>query len=194
MGCDKVSTDQLYEEFKTKAEAVSAEVNRFKKAEEAFKFIQDFIEDYAREEGEEIKTVWSSTPCLGEYREKLKEKPNIFMEKEIPVHAESSSIGVSEMDVAIAETGTLAQDATDILKRLVSSLTFIHIAIVPTKNLIKDTTVYLDKLHENPPGFAAFITGPSRTADIERVLTIGVHGPERLIIVFVDETGGEKNG
>ena len=37
------------------------------------------------------------------------------------------------------------------------------------------------------------ITGPSRTADIERVLTIGVHGPERLIIVFVDELGGETN-
>ena len=34
------------------------------------------------------------------------------------------------------------------------------------------------------------ITGPSRTADIERVLTIGVHGPERLVIVFVDELGG----
>jgi L-lactate dehydrogenase complex protein LldG len=34
------------------------------------------------------------------------------------------------------------------------------------------------------------ITGPSRTADIERVLTIGVHGPERLVIIFVDELGG----
>ena len=33
----------------------------------------------------------------------------------------------------------------------------------------------------------SFITGPSRTADIERVLTIGVHGPERLIIVAVDD-------
>jgi L-lactate dehydrogenase complex protein LldG len=39
-------------------------------------------------------------------------------------------------------------------------------------------------------GYIAFITGPSRTADIERVLTIGVHGPQRLIIVAVDELGG----
>lgn len=35
--------------------------------------------------------------------------------------------------------------------------------------------------------YLALITGPSRTADIERVLTIGAHGPERLIIVFFDE-------
>ena len=37
--------------------------------------------------------------------------------------------------------------------------------------------------------YIAMITGPSRTADIERVLTIGVHGPKRLIIILVDDLG-----
>jgi L-lactate dehydrogenase complex protein LldG len=41
-------------------------------------------------------------------------------------------------------------------------------------------------------GYISMITGPSRTADIERVLTIGVHGPSRLVIVFVDEVGRNR--
>ena len=48
----------------------------------------------------------------------------------------------------------------------------------------------LHRIRPGQTGYLSFITGPSRTADIERVLTIGVHGPERLIIVFVDEFEG----
>jgi L-lactate dehydrogenase complex protein LldG len=48
----------------------------------------------------------------------------------------------------------------------------------------------LTRLRPEVSGYIAMITGPSRTADIERVLTIGVHGPDRLIIVCVDELEG----
>jgi L-lactate dehydrogenase complex protein LldG len=50
----------------------------------------------------------------------------------------------------------------------------------------------LTRINPAECGYLAMITGPSRTADIERVLTIGVHGPERLIIIAVDELGGEN--
>jgi len=43
-----------------------------------------------------------------------------------------------------------------------------------------------ERLHPSQANYISFITGPSRTADIERVLTIGAHGPERLVIVVVD--------
>jgi L-lactate dehydrogenase complex protein LldG len=58
---------------------------------------------------------------------------------------------------------------------------------VPTASLLPDLAAVLARVDPRTSTYLAFITGPSRTADIERVLTIGVHGPGRLIIVFVDD-------
>jgi L-lactate dehydrogenase complex protein LldG len=74
----------------------------------------------------------------------------------------------------------------------VSSLPSIHIALVPTNGILPDMPSLLSLVHPKDCAYLAMITGPSRTADIERVLTIGVHGPDRLIIIFVDELGGNN--
>jgi L-lactate dehydrogenase complex protein LldG len=63
----------------------------------------------------------------------------------------------------------------------------VHIALVSTAALLPDLPALLTRVDPRKSAYLAFITGPSRTADIERVLTIGVHGPERLIIVLVDD-------
>jgi L-lactate dehydrogenase complex protein LldG len=91
------------------------------------------------------------------------------------------------MDWALANTGTLVQTADEVDKRLVSTLPLLHIAIVSTAALLPDLPAVLTRVDPRKSAYLSFITGPSRTADIERVLTIGVHGPERLIIVMVDE-------
>ena len=62
--------------------------------------------------------------------------------------------------------------------------------LVVEYGLLPDMPSLLTRLHPKDSAYIALITGPSRTADIERVLTIGVHGPERLVIVFVDDLGG----
>jgi len=61
------------------------------------------------------------------------------------------------------------------------------VALVGTARLREDLGAVLQRIHPGKTAYISLITGPSRTADIERVLTIGVHGPERLIVVFVDE-------
>jgi L-lactate dehydrogenase complex protein LldG len=70
---------------------------------------------------------------------------------------------------------------------MVSTLPPIHVALIGTDRILKDMNDVLGHLRPDQINYIAFITGPSRTADIERVLTIGVHGPERLIVVVVDD-------
>jgi L-lactate dehydrogenase complex protein LldG len=106
--------------------------------------------------------------------------------------AAQAKVGISQMEWAVADTGSLVQDQSAVEQRLVSSLTSIHIALVATGNIVHGKKALFERINPATSRYIAFITGPSRTADIERVLTIGVHGPERLVIVFVDELGGEQ--
>ena len=94
------------------------------------------------------------------------------------------------MEWGIADTGTLAQDATAVEQRLVSTLSWIHIMLLATYNIVADLPAFMTKMHPSKSNYLTLVTGPSKTADIERVLAIGVHGPERVIIVCVDELGG----
>ena len=59
--------------------------------------------------------------------------------------------------------------------------------------IVADLLALMTKMHPDKSNYIALITGPSKTADIERVLAIGVHGPERLVIVCVDELGGTSS-
>ncbi len=98
--------------------------------------------------------------------------------------AAAAKIGITEADCAIAATGTLLGDSTPVAQRLASTLPAIHIALVALDSLRENLAEALAKFDPRRARYLAAITGPSRTADIERVLTIGVHGPVRLIIVF----------
>ena len=104
--------------------------------------------------------------------------------RELAAHAK---VGISQMEWALANTGTLVQSADEVDKRLVSTLPSLHIALVATAALLPDLPSVVVRIDPAKSAYLSFITGPSRSADIERVLTIGVHGPERLIIVLVDD-------
>jgi len=103
----------------------------------------------------------------------------------------NSDIGITEVDYAIADTGTLVLLTNKNQPRSVSLLPPIHLAIVRQVNLvrnIKDLFIILKsklKDSEDITSCMTFITGPSRTADIELNLTLGVHGPKELIVVIV---------
>lgn len=180
----------MYDQFKTRAEGVSAEVHRFPTQAAALDFILGFLRDEGVADEPERRAVWADCPFLaGIDRQQLADIAGLQLAVTREQAAEAR-IGISQMDWALADTGTLAQDATAIDKRLVSTLPFIHIALVATSSLLPDMPALLTSVAPHQAAYIALVTGPSRTADIERVLTIGVHGPERLIIIFVDQLGG----
>lgn len=93
-------------------------------------------------------------------------------------------VGISTAQAAIAETGTLVLDSASEQHRLVSLVPPVHIAIVNASAIVdtlSDALTLLRKKEISPA--ITFITGPSRTADIELTLAIGVHGPQELYVI-----------
>ncbi|OGU17220.1 MAG: hypothetical protein A2076_01305 [Geobacteraceae bacterium GWC2_53_11] len=182
----------LYEQFKVRAEAVSAEVHRFATGDMALEYLTGFLRNEGVSDAPHCSAVWAdgSFPA-GTERELLGAVPGVTFDV-TRERAAQARFGISRMEWALADTGSLAQNSTAIDQRLVSSLPTIHIALVPTSGVLPDMPALLSRVNPKEYAYLAMITGPSRTADIERVLTIGVHGPKRLVIIFVDELGGEN--
>ena len=96
-------------------------------------------------------------------------------------------IGVTQADYALADTGTLVVFSEAGEGRTLSLLPPVHVAVLEESQILAG----LDELMQREPAFPErssamiFITGPSRTADIERTLTVGVHGPGELHVVVI---------
>lgn len=179
----------MFEQFKQRAETAHAEVHRFPTKTEAVDFLADLLRREAPADGTSPAALIAPCPLLTPAdRERLAALPGVSLDV-TRERAAAATFGVSQMDWALADTGTLVQDATDIALRLVSTLPAVHVALVTTAALVPDLPTLLPRLSPAKSRHLAFITGPSRTADIERVLTIGVHGPKRLITLFIDADG-----
>lgn len=97
--------------------------------------------------------------------------------------------GLTLGDWGIAETATLVLDSTSEDVRIATMLSETHLAVLPASSIRTDSSELESELSEKmkaAPRYLAFISGASRTADIERVLTIGVHGPQELHLLILD--------
>ncbi len=178
----------MIESFRMRAESVSAQVEQVATKELAMELVARLLQQEGVEDKPHGYAVWAASAMIGE-AERLQ------MQRAVPglrfdvtrELAADAKVGISQMDWALANTGTLVQNADAVDKRLVSTLPLLHIALVSTAALLPDLPAVFRRVDPRTTAYLSFITGPSRTADIERVLTIGVHGPERLIIVLVDD-------
>jgi L-lactate dehydrogenase complex protein LldG len=97
-------------------------------------------------------------------------------------------VGITGAFCAIAETGTLMMLSGPETPASVSLLPETHFAILETGRIVaamEDTWDLLRNEYQCPPRAINFISGPSRTADIEQTVTLGAHGPYRVVVILV---------
>ncbi len=178
-------TDELYERFKTNLESVNGSCVRTSK--------QDL--------GKTIAEVYTKAgiPDVCLLESPLLQEAGVIAALEaagikvytdhIRLNAETVKGGLSEVHHGIAELGTMVQASGNVDGRIVATMSEYYIGvvkgstIVPTYDDMWDTLCALPEL----PNYVGFVTGPSRTADIECVGTVGVHGPLQLTAVVVDD-------
>jgi len=103
--------------------------------------------------------------------------------------ARDAPLGASLGRMAIAETGSVLLAESTLGDRAIGLLSLAQIIVAPLDALVPSLDAAAPMLREaarRPVGMATLVTGPSRTADIERVLTVGVQGPGRVFVLFVD--------
>jgi L-lactate dehydrogenase complex protein LldG len=114
-----------------------------------------------------------------------------FSQQDVRKTAATAGLGLTGVDFAIAETATLVAIPHKGLSRLVSLLPPIHLAIVRPQDVIErleDVFLLRRLAYKNGgdvPNYMNFITGPSRTGDIEQTIIVGAHGPKETHMLLL---------
>jgi L-lactate dehydrogenase complex protein LldG len=131
---------------------------------------------------------WKKLYCR---EEKLKAtlKENQF-DKFTEVELADCDAAVTTCELLVARTGSIVMSAAGPSGRTVSVYAPIHICIAYTDQLVYDIRDGLlalkEKYQQQLPSLMTFATGPSRTADIEKTLVVGVHGPKEVFVFLVE--------
>ena len=107
-----------------------------------------------------------------------------------PAATRDAPLGLSLARLAVAETASVLLAEPALADRAIGMLVLAHLVLCPTAALVPsldEAAPVLRAIAARPGSYATLVTGPSRTADIERVLTVGVQGPARLDVLFVDD-------
>jgi L-lactate dehydrogenase complex protein LldG len=131
---------------------------------------------------------WTQVFCREPELLRILEKPlqGLLIREDLP-EADSS---ITNCEALIARTGSILMSSAQDSGRTVSVYAPVHICIAYTSQLVYDIRDALEmlssKYKDQIPSFITLATGPSRTADIEKTLVVGVHGPKDVYVFLVD--------
>ena len=162
----------MLDKFQAAAEAVGANVKRFPTRLEAMEHLENLAGD--------------ATVSLSHLPDQVKEQLTLSS----PANGIDGTLCISFADAGIAETGSLMLELSAAKERGATALAVIHAVLVKASTIVPNIYAleerFTEMLSSPSPCYFSITSGPSRTADIERVLTIGVHGPKELHILVLE--------
>lgn len=134
------------------------------------------------------KQDWNKIYCL---EDKLVENVALQLsERLVKTDLVNCDVSITGCDFLVARTGSIVMSSAQSSGRTTSVYAPIHICIAYTNQLVYDIKDALqaakEKYGNNLPSLITFATGPSRTADIEKTLVVGVHGPKEVYLFLVE--------
>ena len=185
--------DKIVQQFQKKNESLAGIVHLVSGLDEAADQVFSILQEKKAE-----KVALSELP--EEFGQILDQKINQdgldllkppFNNADLPKAFDTIQIGISWAAFAIAETGAIVEFATDDSMRLVTALPLVHISLLRASDVVatlKEAAAPIRNFYtENSlNATVSFISGPSRTADIEMRLILGVHGPAETHVIIVN--------
>ena len=182
-------TGSLVERFQQALEAVSGRFIAASNENEAAQAIQRIIGQMNAQ-----RIAISDSPVVRRIFKQV-ESDVLVLENAGPEALFDCDVGITGAQWAVAETGTLVLESEHERHRFSSLVPMIHIAIVQSGRIRQTLGEVLQTLtkrgQEGLSRTVTFITGPSRTSDIELTLAIGVHGPGELYVIVL--SGGNDD-
>jgi L-lactate dehydrogenase complex protein LldG len=180
------------ERFIAEFEGVGGRVARVDSVEEAGGVLRSLVEELTvdPDEGGSVLT-WARSEFDGwgiDWLWNEKKAIEVIAANEIDLRSSLTvPIGVTTVDFAVANTGTLIVTVSPARARSVSLIPTTHIALVREEQIVDRSGEAFASIGagESMPSAFYCITGPSRSADIENDLTIGVHGPAALYVILL---------
>lgn len=183
-----VAHDQnsMRDEFLRQSTALKTEVYICKDIAEASALLRDIAlqnewKKAARHAGSLIDVVSERLPCV-----------TLSMNEEVNVvDLEACDAGITECEALVASSGSILVTSDSSGGRALSVLPPHHLVIAHVHQFVPDLSAAFARLKKkykaDYPEFTSFITGPSRTGDIERILVLGAHGPRRLTVLLIQD-------
>lgn len=144
-------------------------------------FLDDVLNAARRGPDMTVRVVLTDEPECVAIKNALEERDDVeILPYDNPATVATADLGITGARGAVALTGSIVVDAHRADGRTVSLLPPVHLALVKAENIVATPGDHWRSLHHPMPSNLVQITGPSRSADIELIITLGVHGPRAL--------------